>query len=111
MQSRIYEVLERYYGYKEFRKGQREVIENILSGNDVLTIMSTGSGKSICYQVPALVLEGLTIVISPLISLMKDQVDAMRDMGIPSAYINSSLSTSEFNEVIEGIRNEKYKIL
>ncbi|WP_040194857.1 DNA helicase RecQ [Clostridium culturomicium] len=111
MQSRIYEVLEKYYGYKEFRKGQKEVIEHILSGNDVLTIMSTGSGKSICYQVPALVLDGLTIVISPLISLMKDQVDAMRDMGIPSAYINSSLSTTEFNEVMEGIRNEKYKIL
>ncbi|MEG0080247.1 DEAD/DEAH box helicase, partial [Enterococcus sp.] len=111
MQVKIYEVLEKYYGYKEFRKGQREVIENILSGNDVLTIMSTGSGKSICYQVPALVLEGLTIVISPLISLMKDQVDAMRDMGIEGAYINSSLNTTEFNEVIEGIRNEKYKIL
>ena len=111
MQSKIYQVLEKYYGYKEFRKGQQQVIENILSGNDVLTIMSTGSGKSICYQVPALVLEGLTIVISPLISLMKDQVDAIRDMGIPSAYINSSLSTAEFNQVLEGIKEEKYKIL
>ena len=76
MKETINEILEKYYGYKSFRPGQQQVIESILKGEDVLTIMSTGSGKSICYQVPALILQGLTIVISPLISLMKDQVDA-----------------------------------
>ncbi|MEG1256322.1 DNA helicase RecQ [Clostridium sp.] len=104
-------ILEKYYGYKSFRQGQEQVIETILGGNDALTIMSTGSGKSICYQVPALILEGLTIVISPLISLMKDQVDAMKEMGIECAYINSSLSTVEFNSVLEGIKRGEYKIL
>jgi ATP-dependent DNA helicase RecQ len=105
------EILEKYYGYKSFRSGQEQVIESILKGEDALTIMSTGSGKSICYQVPALILQGLTIVISPLISLMKDQVDALKDMGIPCSYINSSLSSKEFNEVLNGIKEEKYKIL
>lgn len=105
------EILEKYYGYKSFRPGQQQVIESILKGEDVLTIMSTGSGKSICYQVPALILQGLTIVISPLISLMKDQVDAMKEMGIPCNYINSSLSSEEFNEVLNGVKEEKYKIL
>lgn len=104
-------ILEKYYGYKSFRTGQQQVIESILRGEDVLTIMSTGSGKSICYQVPALILPGLTIVISPLISLMKDQVDAMKEMGIPCNYINSSLSSEEFDEVLNGIKEEKYKIL
>ena len=77
----------------------------------MLTIMSTGSGKSICYQIPALILEGLTIVVSPLISLMKDQVDTLCDIGIDAAYINSSLSTSDFNNVLQGIKEERYKIL
>lgn len=111
MKEKIQEVLENYYGYKEFRPGQEQVIENILKGKDVLTIMATGSGKSICYQVPALVLDGVTIVISPLISLMKDQVDAMKDMGIPCAYINSSLSTMEFTGVLQGIKEGLYKII
>lgn len=104
-------ILRQYYGYKEFRKGQEDVIKTILSRRDVLTIMATGSGKSVCYQVPAMILEGMTIVISPLISLMKDQVDSLLNMGISSAYINSTLSKSEFNEVIEGIKEEKYKII
>lgn len=111
MENRIKSVLKQYYGYKEFRKGQEEVIESILEGRDVLTIMSTGSGKSICYQIPALILEGLTIVVSPLISLMKDQVDTLCDIGIDAAYINSSLSTSDFNNVLQGIKEEIYKIL
>lgn len=111
MENRIKSVLKQYYGYKEFRKGQEEVIESILDGRDVLTIMSTGSGKSICYQIPALILEGLTIVVSPLISLMKDQVDTLCDIGIDAAYINSSLSTSDFNNVLQGIKEERYKIL
>ena len=92
------EVLKKYYGYSSFREGQEQIIREILEGNDVLTIMPTGGGKSICYQVPALLLEGITIVISPLISLMKDQVDNINNLGIKSAYINSSLSNIEINK-------------
>lgn len=105
------EVLEKYFGYKSFRRGQEKIIDEILNGRDVLAIMPTGGGKSICYQVPALILDGITIVISPLISLMKDQVDTLNLMGINSAFLNSSLSTYEFNEVINGIVNNKYKII
>ena len=105
------EVLEKYFGYKSFRRGQERIIDEILSGKDVLAIMPTGGGKSLCYQVPALILEGITIVISPLISLMKDQVDTLNSIGINSAFLNSSLSTYEFNEVMNGIENNKYKII
>lgn len=111
MKEKIEGVLKEYYGYKEFRKGQEEVIDTILKGRDVLTIMSTGSGKSICYQIPAMILEGMTIVISPLISLMKDQVDSLQAMGIKAAFINSSLSSGEFNKVLKGIEEEEYKII
>ncbi|MGL5085479.1 MAG: DNA helicase RecQ, partial [Clostridium sp.] len=111
MISRELEILEKYYGYKSFRKGQDEIIENILNGKDVLAIMPTGGGKSVCYQVPAMLLEGVTLVISPLISLMKDQVDAIVGMGINGTYINSSLSTVEFNAVLDGVSNNKYKII
>ena len=105
------EVLEKYFGYKSFRKGQEKIIDEILSRKDVLAIMPTGGGKSLCYQIPALILDGVTIVISPLISLMKDQVDTLNSMGINSAFLNSSLSTYEFNDIINGIINEKYKII
>lgn len=105
------EVLEKYFGYKSFRRGQEKIIDEILSGRDVLAIMPTGGGKSLCYQIPALILDGITIVISPLISLMKDQVDTLNSMGINSAFLNSSLSTYEFNEVMNGIENKKYKII
>lgn len=111
MKEEALNILERYYGYKNFRKGQSEVIDTILQGRDVLSIMPTGGGKSVCYQIPALILDGLTIVISPLISLMKDQVDSLKVMGIKGAYINSTLSYYEFNEVILGIKNNEYKIL
>ena len=97
--NNIIEILNKYYGYKSFRKGQEEIINNIINGNDVLAIMPTGGGKSICYQVPAIAMDGLTIVISPLISLMKDQVDSLNSLGIDSAYINSSLSNIEIQEV------------
>ncbi len=105
------EVLEKYFGYKSFRRGQEKIIDEILSEKDVLAIMPTGGGKSLCYQIPALILDGITIVISPLISLMKDQVDTLNSMGINSAFLNSSLSTYEFNEVMNGIENKRYKII
>jgi len=100
-----------YYGYKSFRKGQEDIISKIINGEDVLAIMPTGGGKSICYQIPALMLEGITIVISPLISLMKDQVDTLKDMGIKGALINSTLSAIEEKEVINNLENSEIKIL
>lgn len=103
--------LEKYYGYKAFRKGQKDIIDQIIKGEDVLAIMPTGGGKSICYQIPALIHEGITIVISPLISLMKDQVDTLKDMGIKGALINSTLSAAEENEVINNLKNGEIKIL
>lgn len=104
-------ILEKYYGYKSFRRGQEKIIDTIVEGRDVLAIMPTGGGKSICYQVPALMLEGLTIVISPLISLMKDQVDTLKDMGIKGAYINSSLTSEEENNIIKDLEMGDIKIL
>ncbi|MBO1514521.1 DNA helicase RecQ [Metabacillus bambusae] len=100
-----------YFGYSSFRKGQEEIIESVLKGHDTLAIMPTGGGKSICYQIPALLMDGITIVISPLISLMKDQVDALTSVGIPSTYINSSLSVSELNERVSEVKDGVYKIL
>ena len=111
MKEKILSVLQKYYGYKSFRRGQEEIITSILQGEDVLAIMPTGGGKSICYQIPALCMDGLTIVISPLISLMKDQVDALTAMGIEASYINSSLSSSDYNQILENIINDKYKII
>ena len=100
MVDKKYEILEKYFGYKTFRKGQENIINSIINSEDVLAIMPTGGGKSLCYQIPALILDGVTIVISPLISLMKDQVDTLKAMGIEAAFLNSSLTTSEFNEII-----------
>jgi ATP-dependent DNA helicase RecQ len=100
-----------YFGYSSFRKGQEDIIESVLNGKDTLAIMPTGGGKSICYQVPALLMDGITIVISPLISLMKDQVDALTSVGIPSTFINSSLSANELNERIGEVKAGVYKIL
>ncbi|RDY23747.1 DNA helicase RecQ [Romboutsia maritimum] len=105
------DILSKYYGYTSFRSGQEEIINSIINKKDVIAIMPTGGGKSICYQIPALILEGITIVISPLISLMKDQVDALKTVGIDATFINSSLGAKEFNDVIENIKNDKYKII
>jgi ATP-dependent DNA helicase RecQ len=105
------ELLKKYYGYQSFREGQEAVIENILSRKDVLAIMPTGGGKSLCYQIPALMMEGTVIVISPLISLMKDQVDTLQQVGIPSAFINSSLSWGKLNEIVYEAQHSKYKLL
>ncbi|MDU5260862.1 MAG: DNA helicase RecQ [Clostridium celatum] len=105
------DILKQYYGYSSFREGQEEIIKEILNENDVLTIMPTGGGKSICYQVPAILLDGITIVISPLISLMKDQVDNINNLGIKSAYINSSLSNIEINNILDEAAKNEIKIL
>lgn len=103
--------LEKFYGYKNFRKGQEEIVEAILEKNDTLAIMPTGGGKSICYQLPALMKDGVTVVVSPLISLMKDQVDALNEVGINSAYINSTLSELELKEIFLKLKNNEYKLI
>ncbi len=109
--EQIYSVLKQFYGYDTFRKGQVELINSILAGKDVLGIMPTGGGKSICYQIPSQILDGVTIVISPLISLMKDQVDTLCDLGIKAAFINSSLSNNEINDIIENAKLGQYKLI
>lgn len=106
-----YDVLKKYFGYVSFRNGQEELIDDILSGRDVLGIMPTGAGKSICYQVPALMLPGITIVISPLISLMQDQVRALNEAGIHAAYINSSLSQGQIIKAMQYAVAGRYKII
>lgn len=105
------EILKRYFGYDDFREGQAESIADILGGNDVLDIMPTGAGKSICYQVPAMLFNGITIVISPLISLMRDQVSALKEAGINGAYINSSLTSKQIQLVLENANSGMYKII
>ena len=92
------ETLRFYFGYDSFREGQEEIIESIVSGYDGLAIMPTGAGKSICYQIPALMLNGITVVISPLISLMQDQVKALNEAGIHAAFINSSLTDMQIRK-------------
>ncbi len=106
-----FEVLYRYFGYSSFRGGQAELIDAQLSGRDVFGIMPTGGGKSLCYQIPALMMDGITLVVSPLISLMKDQVSALKNMGIPAAYVNSSLSPEQVRTVLKNIQQQKYKII
>ncbi len=104
-------VLKQYFGYDSFRKGQTEIVEQIISGHDVLGIMPTGAGKSICFQVPALMMEGITLVISPLISLMTDQVQALVQAGVPAAYLNSSLTIGQQRKVLQNIQAGKYKLV
>ncbi len=107
----IKKFLKEKYGYENFRNSQENIITDILDGRDVFTIMPTGGGKSICYQIPSLVFEGITIVVSPLISLMKDQVDELIRIGIPAVYINSTLTSKQYMERVNGIRNGEYKII
>ena len=104
-------ILKKYFGYENFRPGQEELIGHILNHEDVLGIMPTGAGKSVCYQVPAMILDGVTIVISPLISLMKDQVDSLNEIGIPATFINSTLSYNNYEQTIENIAHDVYKII
>ncbi|SMO83036.1 DNA helicase RecQ [Melghirimyces algeriensis] len=105
------DLLKRYYGYPSFRPGQERIIQSILDGHNTFAIMPTGGGKSICYQIPALMKSGLTLVISPLISLMKDQVDNLNQLGIPAAYINSSLSFEEMELHLRDANQGAYKLL
>ena len=105
------EVLKRYFGHSTFREGQETVIDTILSGQDVLCVMPTGAGKSLCYQIPALMFQGITLVISPLISLMKDQVAALNQAGVYAAYLNSSLTQGQYFKALDFARKGKYKII
>lgn len=106
-----YGVLKEYFGHDSYRMGQEQIVDALLSGRDVLCIMPTGAGKSVCYQVPALMFDGITIVVSPLISLMKDQVSALVQSGVAAAYINSSLSPSQYDRVLQNTVAGKYKII
>jgi len=106
-----YEALKQYFGHSSFRQGQELLIDGILAGRDVLGVMPTGGGKSMCYQVPALLLPGLTLVVSPLISLMKDQVAALKQAGVPAACINSSLTGEQLRTVYSRARQGAYKLL
>ena len=106
-----YEVLKRYFGYSSFRNGQEELVDALLSGQDVLGIMPTGAGKSLCYQIPAIMMSGITLVISPLISLMKDQVNALVQQGVSAAYLNRSLTDAQYNKALENAKLGKYKII
>ncbi len=105
------DTLQKHFGYASFRPLQKEIIEHIIAGNDAVVLMPTGGGKSMCYQLPALVLDGLTLVVSPLIALMKDQVEALRSNGIQAAYLNSSLSSVEEAEINNDLQNGLIKLL
>lgn len=106
-----YQILKQYFGYDDFRQGQLTAIDSILSGTDTVAIMPTGGGKSICFQVPAMMFSGITIVISPLISLMNDQVRALSQCGIPAAYLNTSLDEKVIARVLSEAEKGKYKII
>jgi len=104
-------ILKQYFGYTAFRDGQETIIDDILKGLNVVGIMPTGAGKSLCFQIPALMMEGITLVISPLISLMKDQVNALVQAGVKAAFLNSSLSPSQFQRVLRNAESGEYKII
>ena len=105
------EILNKVFGYSEFRGDQEAIINSIISKNDTVIIMPTGGGKSICFQIPALIFEGITVVISPLISLMKDQVEQLLDVGIKASFLNSTLDFNEYNNIMDSIRTGEIKLL
>ena len=111
MLNKAGQILQKFYGYEDFRPGQKKVVESLLNKNDTVAIMPTGAGKSICFQIPALLFEGVTLVISPLISLMKDQVDSLRQLGIAAVYINSSVSKAQLYKDLQDISAGFYKII
>src|SRR5512133_656884 len=104
-------LLKSVFGYDQFKPLQRNVIENVLNKRDTLAIMPTGGGKSLCYQLPALISSGLTVVVSPLIALMKDQVEQLRELGVPALFLNSSLTPEEYRENVAQVRGGKIKLL
>ena len=106
-----YEALKKYYGYEKFREGQEFLIDAIMDGNDAVGIMPTGAGKSVCYQLPAVLLPGVTLVISPLISLMKDQVKALNQNGIRAAYLNSSLTEGQMRKALQNAVAGEYRLI
>ncbi len=106
-----YDILRQYFGHETFREGQNELIDHIVAGGDVLGIMPTGAGKSLCYQIPALMMDGVTLVVSPLISLMKDQVNALVLSGVKAAYLNSSLTAGQYAEAMRRATNGAYQII
>jgi ATP-dependent DNA helicase RecQ len=103
--------LRKHFGFEDFREGQREVVSSILEGKDAVVVMPTGSGKSLCYQLPAMILDGVTLVVSPLIALMKDQVDALQARGLPATFINSSISDSEQHARIDSLKRREHKLV
>ncbi|MDK4491053.1 DEAD/DEAH box helicase [Fusobacterium necrophorum] len=111
MEKEARKLLQDIYGYENFRKGQKIILDSVFQGKEVLGILTTGGGKSICYQIPALLFEGLTLVISPLISLMKDQVDALKMVGVKSAFLNSTLKPEEYRRLVGKVIRGEIKIL
>ena len=111
MMKKAKEELKAVFGFDAFRSNQAEIVQHVLEKNDTIVLMPTGGGKSICFQIPALLFEGTTLVISPLISLMKDQVEALRANGVSAAYFNSSLTDAERNQIVFKARAGEYKLL
>ena len=111
LQNNLVATLKKYFGYDHFRDQQLEIIETVLQRKDCMVIMPTGGGKSICFQLPALHFDGVTLVVSPLIALMKDQVDGLNANGIMAAYFNSSQSSDEHAAILESIHQKKLKLL
>ena len=107
----LFATLKQHFGFDEFRPGQREVIEHLLAGKSAAAVFPTGGGKSLCYQLPALLLPGVTLVVSPLIALMKDQIDALRARNIAAARLDSTLSADEYRQVMEDVRSGRLRLL
>src|SRR5687768_6511517 len=103
--------LRKFFGFEGFREGQDEVVESVLAGHDTVVVMPTGGGKSLCFQLPALMRDGVTVVVSPLIALMKDQVDALHARGLPATFVNSSIDEREQRSRIDALRQGQFKLV
>ena len=111
MSSQPIEILQNIFGYHSFKGLQEQIINHVISGESCLVLMPTGGGKSLCFQIPALVFEGITLVISPLIALMEDQVDTLHEVGISATYISSTIEFNDQQQIFQDIRNYKYKLV
>src|SRR5436305_6881039 len=109
--GQLHEILKKYFGFAAFRPLQEEIIHDALAGKDVFAVLPTGGGKSLCFQLPALARQGLTVVVSPLIALMKDQVDALQAAGVPATFLNSSLAAGDSRSRLRGLHNGEYRLL